>query len=244
MKPYYENEGITIYHGDCRQVLPQLSPVESVCTDPVWPNCAVALTGRNEPGALMDFAASWAAENARRLIVHLAAATDPRFLANVPPSLPFVRACLLEYARASYRGRIMNDDMAYIFGDCPDSEKGKHILSGRKISSDATDMREPNGHPTPRKLEHVRWLLWWYGGRGITLDPFMGSGTTLLAAKRVGIPAIGVEIEERWCEQAARRLAQSVMQFPIPGSEELPCEQVNRFSDLLTATTEEPNDRP
>jgi DNA modification methylase len=107
----------------------------------------------------------------------------------------------------------MNDDMAYIFGDCPDSEPGKHILSGRKIATDATDRRFPDGHPTPRKLQHSRWLLHWYAGRGTTVDPFMGSGTTLLAAKILRIPAIGIEIEEKYCEIAAKRLAQEVMEF-------------------------------
>jgi DNA modification methylase len=107
----------------------------------------------------------------------------------------------------------MNDDAAYIFGDCPDSEQGKHILSGRKIHTDSTDKRSTNGHPTPRKLQHARWLLYWYAGRGLTVDPFMGSGTTLLAATLVGIPAIGIEIEERYCEIAAKRLSQEVFDF-------------------------------
>ena len=50
--PYYDRNGITIYCGDCREILPELGPVESVITDPVWPNAAVALIGRDDPAGL------------------------------------------------------------------------------------------------------------------------------------------------------------------------------------------------
>jgi len=65
-------------------------------------------------------------------------------------------------------------------------------------------------HPTPRKLAHVRWLVNWFGGE-LVIDPFMGSGTTLRAAKDCGRRAIGIDIVERYCEIAAKRLAQGVL---------------------------------
>jgi hypothetical protein len=61
LKPYYEHAGITIYHGDCREVLPPIGAFESVCTDPVWPNCSVDLVGKGEAQELFDFAATQAA---------------------------------------------------------------------------------------------------------------------------------------------------------------------------------------
>ncbi|KKK85110.1 hypothetical protein LCGC14_2776570, partial [marine sediment metagenome] len=72
------------------------------------------------------------------------------------------------------------------------------------------------GHPCSRALGHFRWLVSWWSLPGETiLDPFMGSGTTLRAAKDLGRKAIGIEIEERYCEIAAKRCSQSVMRLEI-----------------------------
>ena len=65
----------------------------------------------------------------------------------------------------------------------------------------------PELHPAGRCLDHVKWLVKWFA-LGTVLDPFMGGGTTLEACKAAGLPAIGIDIEERWCDMAARRVAQ------------------------------------
>jgi hypothetical protein len=65
-------------------------------------------------------------------------------------------------------------------------------------------------HPCPRRIQHVQWLCNHFGGSSV-LDPFCGSGTTLVAAKKLGLTAIGIEIEEKYCEIAARRLSQGVL---------------------------------
>ena len=67
-------------------------------------------------------------------------------------------------------------------------------------------------HPTPKPLELFLLFARLHShGSDLILDPFMGSGTTLVAAKNLGRKAIGIEIEERYCEIAARRLAQTVL---------------------------------
>lgn len=67
-----------------------------------------------------------------------------------------------------------------------------------------------SGHPTPRKLNHVKWIINWFGA-GPVLDPFMGSGTTLQAAKECGFRSVGIEIEEKYCEMAVKRNKQQVL---------------------------------
>ena len=210
MKPYYEHAGITIYHGDCREVMPTLGPVEAVVTDPPWPVAGEFVRGNDEADALLASVAAWGAENARRLIVHVSATTDPRWMGLVPITLPFLCTRWLDYARPAYRGRTLSADVAYVFGHAfPPASRG-HMLPGRTMACRNGDTRKATGHPTPRKLEHATWLVRWYGGE-TNLDPFCGSGTTLLASRNAARRAIGIEIEERYCEIAAKRLAQEVL---------------------------------
>jgi site-specific DNA-methyltransferase (adenine-specific) len=64
--------------------------------------------------------------------------------------------------------------------------------------------RKPTGHKSEKPVGLIKKIVSESGG-GLILDPFLGSGTTLVAAKQLGKRAIGIEIEERWCEVAARR---------------------------------------
>jgi hypothetical protein len=211
MQPYYDDgKGIQIYHGDARDVLPQLSAVDCVITDPVWPNATAELVGSDDPyGLLRDVAELWP-RLTRRVVVHLGCDSDPRILCAVPPALPFFRVCWLEYARPGYKGRILYaSDVAYVFGEPPPSRPGAHVMPGKYMDRHNED-RVDRGHPCPRRLSHVRWLVNWFA-RGLVLDPFMGTGTTLVAARHCGLPAIGIEIEERYCDTAARRLEQQAV---------------------------------
>ena len=72
-----------------------------------------------------------------------------------------------------------------------------------------------NTHPTPKPDALMRWLVTHGSGlNSLILDPFMGSGTTLRAAKDLGRRAIGIEIEEKYCEIAAKRMSQGVLFSP------------------------------
>lgn len=222
MKPYYESGGITIYHGDCREILPQLRQPTTCVVDPIWPN--TVFIGVDDPQAF--FAEACAALTGELVAVHLGCTSDPRFLSAVPPRYPFIRTVWMRYARPSYRGRVLiGSDVGYIFGRPPSSRPGRRVLngeciakntrtqlqrSGRKGSSDDVDYTALP-HPAPRRIEHVQWLVALVSESDGVIDPFAGTGTTLAAAKELGLPAIGIEIEERYCEIAARRLDQEVL---------------------------------
>lgn len=204
MKPYYADDLVTLYHGDMRDVVPGLAAVEAIVTDPVWP-CQkdVGLRGTDEAQALIDWLGERAAAIAERAVFHVSAYTDPRVFARV--ALPFLAVRWMDYARPAYKGRTLTADAAYIFGSWPPSKPGRHVLPGRCMASRSDGIRRRH-HPCARKLDHARWLVGWFGGASL-LDPFAGSGTTLVAARMLGVRAIGVEIEERYCELAATRLA-------------------------------------
>ena len=91
-----------------------------------------------------------------------------------------------------------------LYGSAPDLHKGASATAIR-----STHRSDDNGHPCPKPLEWMTWLVGLGSRVGETiLDPFMGSGTTLVAAKLLNRKAIGIELEEKYCEIAAKRLAQ------------------------------------
>ena len=222
MKKYYEHAGIEIYHGDCREIVPTLGAFASLITDPVWPNASVPLAGSDRPLELLS--ETLAVTTAERVVIHLGCDSDPRFTAAVPRRWPFIRTCWLRYARPSYKGRILiGADVAYVFGAMPIARPGATVLPGEVCHVATTQgfhkRSKAKGHPCPRRETHVEWLVRWFGGASV-LDPFCGSGTTLLACKNQGVPAVGVEIEERFAEIAARRLSQEVFDFTDPATRE------------------------
>ncbi len=224
MTPYYKRNGITIYCGDSRQYLN--IDCESIITDPVWPNSAYP--NIIDPKDLLCEVLSNASDAVRRIVIHLGCNSDPRFLTAVPDRFQFFRVCVLEYACPNYLGRLLyTADIAYAFGEPPPSRKGAHVIPGKivatqndrgyargngrdKRSTEESIARLP--HPTSRKPSHVRWLVKYFGGSSVC-DPFMGSGVTALACKQLGVPFVGVEIEERYCEIAVKRLDQECFAF-------------------------------
>ena len=213
MKPYYEKDGIVIYLGDCREILPQLGPADAMITDPVWPNVPDGMfPDVSNPERL--FASVVGLVEAKRLVVVLRGDSDPRFLRAVPDCWPFFRTQILPYVMPGYLGRKLGgDEIAYSFGSPIPSREGQRVIPeyAQKVQPDG---RSANGHPCSRALGHMTFLVRWWSEPGETIyDPFMGSGTTLRAAKDLGRQAIGIEIEERYCEIAAKRLAQEVMEF-------------------------------
>ena len=212
MKPYYSEDGITIYHGDMREILPELI-VDSIITDPVWPNCKAGLVGQDRAFELLGEMFGALPNMVKRVGIHVANYTDPRFFHAVPDAWPFFGAMWLHYAIPMHRGRLLRSgDIVYLFGAPIASAKGRRCVPCWKKAM--TLGKKEADHPALRNKMHVRWLVHWWSDVGETVcDPFVGSGTTAWAAKEHGRKFIGIEIEEKYCEIAAKRLAQQVFEF-------------------------------
>lgn len=213
--------GVMVHVGDCRDVLPTLEFEREhtvVITDPPWPNAPTELLREwrvDDLRGLLSQTFSLAAARARRLVVVLGCACDPRAL-NVPESMPFVRLCWLRYALPSPYGTVLNSgDVAYVFGS-HEAANGKTLLPGECT---ATVARANEGaaaqmHPCARRFQHMRWLVSTFTHEDDTvLDPFAGSGTTLEAAHAAGRRAIGIERHAPYVAGIRERFRQQSIDF-------------------------------
>lgn len=210
----------TLYLGDCREILPTLPKVDAMITDPPW-DAAKNIPGADNPRGLFSDTTPLIAAGCERAVIQLGCDTDPSFISPLAKQMPFLRVCWLEYALPSYKGRLLyTGDVAYAFGAWPSTKVGT-VIPGRCISSksDKEFVRGPRSkgkekggyevlpHPIPRRLQHVMWLVRWFSEPGaVILDPFLGSGTTGIAAITQSHPFIGIEIDPRFFELACRRI--------------------------------------
>lgn len=193
MKPYYADDAVTLYLGDCREILPTVA-AEVVISDPPYPNAAGHFDADIQTAE--QFCRSFQA-------AHWLLFWDEMTAPPVP--LPLV-------ARHVWHRTNTNrpDNYEAIFEFRADGRKRpSRVLPYAVIHPALTGCREATGHPTQKNIRLMRALVMMT--EGVILDPFAGSGTTLRAAADLGRTAIGIEREERWCEQAARRLAQGVL---------------------------------
>ena len=218
MKPYYEADGITIFHGDCREILPTLE-ADAMVTDPPY---GVALAGKSTKWTARSGVGytmlSDTPENVEREVIPTIDAARARMRAVVTPGVRM----MWRYPEPTATGAIYYPSGAgpgrwgftcwqpiLYYGKCPYLAAG---MGSRPDSFSTTEAAEPNGHPVPKPIRTMTWLVNKASLPGeVVLDPFMGSGTTLRAAKDLGRRAIGIEIEERYCEIAATRLGQMVL---------------------------------
>ena len=219
VKPYYQEEWASLYLANCLDILPQFGPGDAdvILTDPPWPDYKVkGLVGSENALELFTQAAIHFPRICDRLIVILRCDTDPRFLLSVPRDLKFQRLCWLRRTPPGYRGTLLiNADIAYVFGPGWLADNGKRILPGEYLEGVSKGSRLPNtDHPCYRSEKHVAWLIGNYSRSGQTiLDPFSGTGTTLITAKSQGRKSIGIEIKKEYADFTVKRMRQSVMNF-------------------------------
>lgn len=215
MRPYYDHAGITIYHGDCREILPNLPPVDLVLTDPPY---------GIDFGKQGSFSAShgWGPwrENTSWDSQRPEAATFRQILDACENTIIW---------GGNYFADLLPPSMGWLVWDkgqkdfsCADFEMAwtSYRAAARRIFYPRSlALQDGKVHPTQKPLEVIRWALLWADDRGnvneTVFDPFMGSGTTLRAAKDLGRKSIGIEIEEKYCEIAAKRLSQEVFDFQV-----------------------------
>jgi site-specific DNA-methyltransferase (adenine-specific) len=223
MKPYYEQDGITIYHGDCREILPMLPKVDLVLTDPPYGKTTHegARSANSLDSTTIDFHPITDDE-----LVELAKSWVDHCNRWVLMTCEWRHAVRLDECGALVRlGVWIKPNGAPQFtGDRPGTgweavallhRHGRKRWNGGGHHAVWTCPIEQGKHPTQKPLRLVqKWAVDFSDEGELILDPFMGSGTTLVAAKNLGRNAIGIEIEERYCEIAAKRLAQGVLWGP------------------------------
>lgn len=236
MKPYFEKDGITIYHGDCREILPTLPKVDLVLTDPPYGSGARRDAERQVRGAMLrsmedadwfshDSMTTWGMTWFLRGVLtalratlsegaHLYIFTDWRMTPTVYGMAEAhgyrVNHCLVwdkgHFGMGAY-WRNQHENIVFASLGKP-AEMRDHgagsVLTFPTVSPAA------RVHPTEKPAPLMRYILE-AAPDGTVLDPFCGSGPTLVAARDLGRKAIGIEIEERYCEIAAKRLAQNLL---------------------------------
>jgi site-specific DNA-methyltransferase (adenine-specific) len=247
VRPYYEQDGITIYHGDCLSVLLQLpsGALGGILTDPPYSSGGQFRSDRTNSSAaakysdrrdLPDFSGDnrdqrsfllwcslWMGEGLRVCEpgAPLFAFTDWR---QLPTMTAAVQAGgwnwqgLFVWDKAAGRPQKNRptqsvEYLVYGVSGQVRSGEGESFVCLPPIIRASVPSTAEREHVTEKPVGVVQYLLPLLRPDTTVLDPFMGSGTTLRAAKDLGRKAIGIEIEERYCEIAAKRLAQQVLEF-------------------------------
>lgn len=214
IKPYYESGGITIYHGDCRDIFPALT-WDVMITDPPY-GIDYRLHNRGfRPASWVDGAIESDKDTSLRDWVVGQLCGKPSIMfgtwkARRPEHIRAVLiwdkgpACGMGDLKFPWKGSY---EEIYVFGQGWSGHRDESVLKGHTVVSWETQGRM---HPTQKPVSLIGHFIE-KAPTGVLIDPFMGSGTTLVAAKELGRMAIGIEVEEKYCEIAVKRLAQEVL---------------------------------
>lgn len=211
MKPYYSDKWTTIYLGDCREVLPELPKVDLVLTDPPY-NVGKDYKSYNDRNPkYWQLMKGWfnEAKGISPLIVFTPGAVN---LAGwMKHEKPFWIGCWYHSNACSRTpiGGFLVWEPILIYGK-----------PSKKVTKDAWNIpiawqaSVGKNHPVPKPERLFDELVLEFSNPdNLILDPFLGSGTTCYCAKKLLRKSIGIEINEAYCEIAAKRLSQSVMEF-------------------------------
>lgn len=237
MEPYYSRDGITLYHADCREVLPTLSKVDLVLTDPPYGIAVNTDNSRFSGGTKGNIAkrGNGVGSCGGKPIANDDKPFEPEFLTrygkhqiiwgwnNFPDKLPR-GACLVWLKR--------NDDAFGTF--LSDAEtawmsKGHGVYCIRDLSNNA--IANERIHPTQKPVTLIEWCLSFFPAAQRVLDPFAGSCTTGVASWNQQREAILCEVDERYCELGAKRLDSLISQGRLFKPEPVKETQRSMFGD-------------
>lgn len=204
MKPYYADEFVTLYHGDCREVQPSIGQ-HSLVTDPPYGLGERWAGGTWAAGPAYADVREWDSEtfDVAVVLAFVADAESAVIWGGNYYALPPTR-CWLIWSKVNAVPTMAAVEMAWTNLHRPTAEFRE------VINPDGNNSRV---HPTQKPLSVMEWSLRFAASHLPVFDPFAGSGTTLVAAKNLARRAVGIELNERYCEAAARRLSQSVLDF-------------------------------
>jgi len=203
MKPYYQDDFCTIYHGDCREMLPSMPQVDLVLTDPPYGvNFSYESYNDSPEGwyKLMDQVLPLIIKLGKMTIISGGQIKKlDYFYINYKP----------DWIICWYKGNPghqsfigFNDwEPLLVYGKIAGICMHDYFCCRPKDKGQLE-----NKHPCPKPIKWALWLIEKTKSQTI-FDPFMGSGTTLRAAKDLGRKAIGIDLEEKYCEIAAKRLS-------------------------------------
>jgi len=236
IKPYYEEPGIQIFLGDCLEIMPQLEPVDLVLTDPPYvglkggvnfDKLPHGVAGRDESfsvGDLWGASLNWVPVAWDLCQKGMLAFCSFHFVDELGLSLKSYKLALITWHKRSSPPSINNvphysTEFIWVFKKQPGLTWRKlktfyNILglsAGCVSTGERITKNKKSVHPTQKPLALFRQLL--LINPNTILDPFMGTGTTLVAAKELGRKCIGIEIEQKYCDIAIDRLRQGVFNF-------------------------------
>lgn len=215
-EPYYQDELVTLYHGDCLEADEWLA-ADVLVTDPPYGMAYTGFGGRSYWNDASKHAPIAGDSSAKVRDAALAAwCGKPAIVFGTwRVERPAATKALVVWHKVNAGGMgdltipwLPTHEEIYILGSGFVGKRSDAVLSYPPLNS--ADRSRPD-HPTPKPLALMERLI--ETTVGTIADPFSGSGSTLLAARNLGRRVIGVEVEERYCELIAKRLAQDVLDF-------------------------------
>jgi site-specific DNA-methyltransferase (adenine-specific) len=216
VEPYYQDDYCTIYHGDCLELADLWTCADVLVTDPPygigWTRGVDASRSSVAHLGIQNDEDTSTRDAALLLATHLPAVVFGSFYAPAPAR---TRQVLVWHKPAdsgvygSVTGYRRDAEPVYLLDPWPQCKvKRSSVLRSSRAGIAAVTAE--TGHPHTKPTDLLRELIE-AAPLGVVADPFMGSGTTLRAAKDLGRKAVGIEIDERYCEIASKRLAQEVL---------------------------------